>query len=146
MRWGALGTFLREPGRQRQLLARTCTTHKPWYAYHDNLPLAEMLRPKLIAKDITETPFFVVDRRGDLVPRHSVYYIVPRDSAALEPLAEYLNGDEASAWLRANCQRAANGYFRVQSHVLKQVPLPAAFAEFVRDAEQPADMMSLVMA
>jgi hypothetical protein len=72
-----------------------------------------MLRPKLLCKDITETPFFVVDRAGELVPRHSVYYIVPYDSAALQPLEEYLNSDEAGAWLRAHCQRAANGYLPV---------------------------------
>lgn len=29
-----------------------------------------------------------------------------------------------AAWLTANCQRAANGYLRLQSHVLKRLPLP----------------------
>jgi hypothetical protein len=124
---GALGQFLREPQRRRQLEGRTCVEHKPWYAFHDNLPLAHMLRPKLLCKDITEEPFFVVDHSGHLVPRHSVYYIVPADPVELEPLAGYLNSDEARAWLRAHCQRAANGFFRLQSHVLKQLPVPSQF-------------------
>ena len=124
---GALGRFLAEPQRRRQLEGRTCIDRKPWYAFHDNLPLGEMLRPKLLCKDITEEPFFVVDHGGYLVPRHSVYYVVPADPADLEPLARYLNSDVARAWLRAHCQRAANGFIRLQSHVLKQLPVPLQF-------------------
>ena len=124
---GALGRFLGDAERRQQLEGRTCVGHKPWYAFHDNLPLADMLRPKLLCKDITEQPFFVVDHSGRLVPRHSVYYIVPADPNDLEPLARYLNSGEARAWLRAHCQRAANGFIRLQSHVLKQLPVPAEF-------------------
>lgn len=126
---GALGDYLNEPSRRRQLEGRTCVGPKPWYAYHDNLPLADILRPKLLCKDITEAPFFVLDREGGLVPRHSVYYVVPADPADLDALAEYLNSAESVAWLRAHCQRAANGFFRMQSHVLKRLPLPAGVAE-----------------
>ncbi len=125
---GALGRFLREPSRRDRLKARSCATHKPWYAFHDNLPLADMRRPKLLCKDITESPFFVVDRDGSIVPRHSVYYVVPSNPADLEPLAEYLNSPIVTAWLRAHCQRAAGGFLRLQSHVLKRIPVPPAFA------------------
>jgi len=124
---GALGRFLREPSRLGRLQARSCVTHKPWYAFHDNLPLADMRRPKLLCKDITESPFFVVDRDGSIVPRHSVYYVVPSNADDLEPLAEYLNSPPVTAWLRAHCQRAAGGFLRLQSHVLKQIPIPASF-------------------
>lgn len=127
-RLGALGRFLQEPERLKQLTARTCVARKPWYAYHDSLPLPEMLRPKLLCKDITESPFFVVDTEGSIVPRHSVYYVVPANSDDLEPLAEYLNSEPAVEWLRAHCQRAAGGFLRMQSHVLKRLPLPASFA------------------
>jgi SAM-dependent methyltransferase len=123
-RLGALGTFLNDPARRRQLEGRTCVERKPWYAFHDNLPLADMLRPKLLCKDITEAPFFVTDAAGELVPRHTVYYAVPADPADLEPLADYLNSEPARAWLRAHCQRAANGYLRLQSHVLRRLPVP----------------------
>lgn len=123
-RLGALGAFLNDPARRRQLEGRSCVERKPWYAFHDNLPLADMLRPKLLCKDITEAPFFVSDPAGELVPRHTVYYAVPADPADLEPLAAYLNSEPARAWLRAHCQRAANGYLRLQSHVLRRLPVP----------------------
>ena len=143
---GELSAFLRVPARMERLLARTCVSHKPWYAYHDNFPLADMLRPKLLCKDITEVPFFVPDLQGHLVPRHSVYYVVPAVGAALHPLSEHLNSGEVTSWLRAHCQRAANGYLRLQSHVLKDIPLPAAFAEFVRPAPQTEARLDLVLA
>ncbi len=66
----------------------------------------EQVRPKLLVKDITVTPFFVMDRDGTIVPRHSVYYVVPTNPNDLEPLAEYLNSPAIGAWLRAHCQRA----------------------------------------
>lgn len=141
-RLGALGSFL---GEQRSRLeARTCVAHKPWYAFHDNLPLPDMLRPKLLCKDITEEPFFVLDTSGDLVPRHSVYYVVPAAEGDLVPLAEYLNSEPARAWLRAHCQRAANGYLRMQSHVLKQLPVPGQFQQLVdvrREAVLQAELL-----
>ena len=124
---GALGRFLREPSRLERLQARSCVTHKPWYAFHDNLPLVDMRRPKLLCKDITESPFFVVDRDGTIVPRHSVYYLVPSNPDDLESLAAYLNSPPATAWLHAHCQRAAGGFLRLQSHVLKRIPIPASF-------------------
>lgn len=125
---GALGQFLREPSRLERLQARSCVTHKPWYAFHDNLPLPDIRRPKLLCKDITASPFFVIDRDGTIVPRHSVYYIVPLNPNDLEPLADYLNSPIVATWLRAHCQRAAGGFLRLQSHVLKRIPLPASFA------------------
>lgn len=123
---GALGDYLGAPARRARLVARTCAARKPWYAFHDNMPLEDLLRPKLLCKDITQRPFFVLDEAGDVVPRHSVYYVVPNEEWQLAPLAEYLNSAEAVRWLSANCQRAANGYLRMQSHVLKRLPVPAA--------------------
>jgi predicted RNA methylase len=124
---GALGRYLNEPARRALLDGRTCSARKKWFAYHDNLPLGAMLRPKLLCKDITETPFFVVDEAGTIVPRHSVYYVVPADPADLQPLAAYLNSAEAAEWMRAHCQRAAKGFLRMQSNVLKELPLPTSF-------------------
>lgn len=69
------------------------------------------------------------------MPRHSVYYLVPNDPSRLQELCDYLNSDEVAAYLTAHCQRAANGFLRVQSHVLKQVPLPA---ELVSDEQLAA--------
>lgn len=123
-RLGALGAYLSQDQRRAKLLSRTCVQRKPWYAFHETPPLDEMLRPKIICKDIVREPFFLVDRSGEIVPRHSVYYIVPRDPGILEDLAIYLNSDEAREWLHGHCTRAANGYLRLQSHVLKRLPIP----------------------
>lgn len=125
---GALGRYLRQPARRTILESRTCAARKKWFAFHDNLPLDEVLRPKLLCKDITEEPFFVLDAHGSIVPRHSVYYIVPADPADLAPLAEYLNSPAAADWMRGHCQRAAQGFLRMQSHVLKRLPIPDSVA------------------
>jgi adenine-specific DNA-methyltransferase len=143
-RLGDLGGYLSEPGRRAKLLARTCVDHKPWYAFHETPPLRDLLRPKLLCKDIGMTPYFVVDQSGHFVPRHSVYYIVPSAPNQITALAEYLNSAPAQRWLRDNCQRAAKGYLRMQSHVLKRLPVPEAFAPAIQtqlfDAELPQEL------
>jgi SAM-dependent methyltransferase len=131
-RLGALRRYLSQPDVRARLKARTCVRRKPWYAFHDSVPLPDILRPKLLCKDITAEPHFWIDRNGSIVPRHSVYYIVPRDPSKLDELRDFLNGPEATAWLRRNCQRAANGFLRLQSAVLKRVMVPPSFAN---DAE-----------
>lgn len=122
---GGLKDYLNEPERRAKLERRTCAKYKPWYAFHENPPLQDILAPKILCKDIAPRPFFIVDRAGEIVPRHSVYYIVPSQTSQLDDLCEYMNSREAQAWLMANCQRAANGFVRLQSHVLKQLPIPA---------------------
>jgi hypothetical protein len=125
---GKLGEYLRCPENHSRLLRRTCVTRKPWYAFHETPPLDDILRPKILCKDIAPCPRFVVDRRGDIVPRHSVYYLVPTDSTRLDDLCHYLNSSDVADFLQANCQRAANGFIRLQSHILKRVPLPSHLA------------------
>jgi SAM-dependent methyltransferase len=132
---GRLGVYLSDATRRARLLARTCAARKPWYAFHETPPLAELLRPKLLCKDITETPFFVPDRTGQLVPRHSVYYVVPADPRSLDHVLDYLNSPPAQRWLRDHCQRAAKGFLRLQSHVLKRLPVPPGLAPLTLTAE-----------
>lgn len=120
----ALLDYLSMPSRRQKLLARTCVQTKPWYAFHETPPLLDILRPKILCKDISPRPAFVVDEAGSIVPRHSAYYVVPRDTRQLTALAEYLNSPTAREWLEAHCQRAANGFVRLQSHVLKRLPIP----------------------
>ncbi len=124
---GALGNYLRAPVRRERLMQRTCVSRKPWYAFHENPPLNEILRPKILCKDIGATPLFVVEENGEIVPRHSVYYLVPRNASRIQELCDYLNSNAAADWLMAHCQRAANGFVRLQSHVLKQLPVPETF-------------------
>jgi adenine-specific DNA-methyltransferase len=125
---GKLKDYLSQPSIRSQLIQRTCVRRKPWYAFHETPPLNDILRPKILCKDITDQPKFWVDRKGKLLPRHSVYYIVPRDSAVIEDLCEHLNSKFVAEWLRSHCQRVANGFLRLQSHVLKRIPIPPDFA------------------
>jgi adenine-specific DNA-methyltransferase len=121
---GALRHYLLRDDVRRRLLARTCVTRKPWYAFHETPALRDILRPKILCKDIGETPHFWVDRSGEIVPRHSVYYIVPRQPAAIDVIADYLRSPSAHEWLTRNCQRAAKGFLRLQSRVLQRLPVP----------------------
>lgn len=121
---GALRHYLLRQDVRRRLLARTCVKRKPWYAFHETPVLRDILRPKILCKDIGETPHFWVDRFGEIVPRHSVYYIVPREPAAIDVIAGYLRSPAAHEWLRQNCQRASKGFLRLQSRVLQRLPVP----------------------
>ncbi len=121
---GPLRQYLMDPQVVARLLKRTCASRKPWYAFHENPAMSQILRPKILCKDIARQPAFWLDRSGETVPRHSVYYVVPKDESLLDPLCEYLNGKQARDWLIENCQRAANGFIRTQSNVLKRLPIP----------------------
>ncbi|WP_331232209.1 Eco57I restriction-modification methylase domain-containing protein [Natronorarus salvus] len=101
--------------------------HRAWYAWHERPPLDDILQPKILCQDIAKEPKFWIDESGEVVPRHTVYYLIPEDHVDHRELAEYLNGPEARVWLEANCQRAANGYYRLQSKVLKELPVPREF-------------------
>ncbi|MEN6444062.1 MAG: TaqI-like C-terminal specificity domain-containing protein [Methanoregula sp.] len=126
---GALKNFLLIPQNHSILLKRTCTAKKPWYAFHENPPLNQILQRKILCKDITEMPFFRIDDSGGIVPGHSVYYIIPKNPDHIEVLNDYLNSREVRSWLESNCQRAANGFLRLQSTILKQVPVPLGILE-----------------
>jgi adenine-specific DNA-methyltransferase len=126
---GALKNYLSLPENHARLLKRTCTPKKPWYAFHENPPLTHILQRKILCKDITETPFFRIDYSGEIVPGHSVYYIIPKNPDFLEILHEYLNSYEVRLWLESNCQHAANGFLRLQSTILKQIPVPFSILE-----------------
>jgi len=119
-----LSEYLNRPQNLEKLKGRTCVARKPWYAFHENPPLSEILRPKILCKDITAKPHFWIDKEGTIVPRHSVYYIVPKRDDDLESLCKYLNSDEVREWLEVHCQRAAHSFLRLQSSILKSIPLP----------------------
>lgn len=123
-RLGPLRRYLHEKNVQARLRARTCVARKPWYAFHETPPLPDILRPKILCKDIGERPRFWIDRAGTIVPRHSLYYIVPKDPSWLDPLVAYLRSEAVLAWLEARCQRAAKGFVRLQSRVLQRLPIP----------------------
>jgi SAM-dependent methyltransferase len=125
---GELGNYLKRPDIKSKLAMRSCTQRKPWHAFHDAPQMSDLLRPKILCKDISDNPLFWIDKEGLVVPRHSVYYIVPRHPSQIYHIAEYLNSDPVKAWIFANAQRAANGFLRIQSSVLKRLPIPADLA------------------
>lgn len=124
-----LGAYGRWAAQHREELeSRFCVSKngKPWYSWHENPPMTDILRPKILFKDVASEPKFWVDDEGDIVPRHSVYYGVPKRGVDLFQLADYLNSKPARMWMEKHCQRAANGYIRLQSRVLKKMPIPTA--------------------
>lgn len=125
-RLGDFLTFVSRPDNKRRLQSRTCSKRggDRWYRFHDNAPLSEILRPKILCKDIAPEPHFWADTTGKILPRHSIYYIVPKPGINLDRLLAYLNGGTAAEWLKANTQRAANGFYRLQSSALKRLPVP----------------------
>lgn len=127
---GALGPYLRDPSRMQQLHERRHVKEggRAWYRFHDSAPLPEILLPKIVCKDITAEPKFWVDRAGAVVPRHSVYYIVPKPGISVDAVADYLNSPEVKTWIKGHVQRAANGFFRLQANVLKKIPVPIEWA------------------
>lgn len=116
---------------REELQSRSCVDKgKVWYSWHENPPMQDIYGvEKVLAKDVCETPEFWAERDGDVIPRHSVYYIIPEDGVDLDELLEYLNGPKARKWLEANAQKAHNDYYRMQSTVLKQLPVPADLSE-----------------
>lgn len=121
---GSLGTYLSRTENRNRLLERTCVRNKPWYAFHETPLLSDILQPKLLCKDICEQPRFWLDRTGNVLPRHSVYYLVPRNPVTIDVLANFLTSPIAQDWLNRNCQRASKGYLRLQSRVLQKLPVP----------------------
>lgn len=128
---GKLGEYLSLPGNKHKLDNRSCVRRgRPWYGFHDNLRLGDFLRPKLLCKDNSKDLEFWVDREGVLLPRHSIYCIVPRDPSCLEDLAAYLNSEEARNWLRKYCKRDRENVdlIRFQNEILKLLPVPETLA------------------
>ena len=108
------------------LVSRSCVLKgkRKWYAFHENPPMVDILKPKILCKDITKEPRFWLDKEGNIVPRHSVYYIVTKNPQILSKLLDYLNNEPAHRWLSVHCQRAANDFIRLQSTTLKELPVP----------------------
>lgn len=97
---------------------------KKWYAFHENPPMKEILRPKILWKDIAKEPQFWVDLEGRIVPRHNIYYLIPRNPRAIPELLKYLTSDDVGEWIATHAQRAANGYMRLQATLFKNLPIP----------------------
>lgn len=114
-----------------ELKDRTCVQKDgdKWYAWHENPPMEDLLQSKIVFKDIAKKPQFWAERKGNVIPRHSVYYLIPKDENLFNDILEYLNSTEARVWIEANCQKATNGFLRLQTRVLEDLPVPTEWAE-----------------
>ena len=97
---------------------------KRWYAFHEDPPMQLILRPKILWPDIAREPAFYADMQGTIIPRHTVYYLVPKNPEIIPRLLQYLNSGAVKEWVKQRCQKAANGYIRLQAHVLRELPIP----------------------
>ncbi|WP_353635479.1 Eco57I restriction-modification methylase domain-containing protein (plasmid) [Halobacterium sp. NMX12-1] len=116
---------------REELEDRSCVQKQgeAWYGWHETPPMEDLLQPKIVFKDIAKEPRFWAEREGDVVPRHTVYYLIPQEGVPFDDLLKYLNSPKARAWIEANCQKAANGFLRLQSRVLEDLPVPKKWAE-----------------
>jgi methylase of polypeptide subunit release factors len=123
------GTYEWLADHRDRLEDRSCVeTGKSWYAWHETPPMEDILQPKIVFQDIASEPKFWEEPRGDVIPKHSVYYAIPQDGISLEDLSAYLNSTKARMWMEANCQKAHNGFYRLQSRVLADLPVPKGWA------------------
>jgi hypothetical protein len=113
---------------------RSCVQkrNRPWYDWHNAPPMPEMLRPKIVCKDVGEEPEFWAEPEGSVIPRHSVYYIIPKTYVELDKLLTYLNSEVAKDWIEAHAQKAYTDHIRIQSEVIEDLPVPEEFAETVQ--------------
>lgn len=121
---GAFGDWAKM--HRDRLEDRSCVAKgkRVWFGWHENPPMQDILQPKIVCKDVADEPEFWADREGEVVPRHSVYYIIPEEHVDIGNLLTYLNSDEAQAWIEAHAQKAHNDFYRLQSKVLKKLPVP----------------------
>lgn len=119
-----------------ELEERSCVQkrNRAWYDWHEAPPMEEILRPKIVCKDVCKEPEFWAEPKGNVIPRHSVYYIVPKSNVELDSLLAYLNSEEATEWIKANAQKAYTDHYRIQSEVIEDLPVPEDFAETVQSS------------
>ncbi len=114
-----------------ELEERSCVQKRgrAWYGWHNAPPMEEILQPKIVCKDVTKEPEFWAEPEGSVLPRHSVYYIIPKNNDEIDDLLAYLNSNEAKEWIEANAQKAYTDHIRIQSEVIEDLPVPTQFAE-----------------
>jgi len=115
---------------RERLEDRSCVEKgKRWYAWHETPPMADILQSKVVWRDIDTEPTFWPEKDGDVLPKHSVYYAVPKDGVSIDSLVAYLNSPDVRIWIEAHAQKAHNDYYRLQSGVLSDLPVPVEWAD-----------------
>jgi len=112
---------------------RSCVkkNKRSWYGWHEN-PRWKTFSNRSSSVRISPRRRSSGSMRRATSSKHTVYYLIPEDHVDPEELAGYLNGPEAKAWLEANCQMAANGFYRLQTTVMEDLPVPERFGEVIK--------------
>ena len=110
-----------------------------WFRFKDSINFGRLLCPKILVKDITDKPEFYIDEQGIIIPRHTVYYIIPDADYRLKELCAFLRSEFACAWLKANSQKASGGCIRIQASILKRMPVPLTWVANIKGCIAKAD-------
>jgi hypothetical protein len=62
-------------------------------------------------KDIAKEPKFWAEHAGEIIPRHTVYDLVPEEGVSFEQLLDYLNAPVAKEWMEAIASEQPMDFF-----------------------------------
>jgi hypothetical protein len=93
----------------------------------------ESLRPKLLIAGLSNRIEACLDAAGECCGAVSTFSIFHPDDRidALEDLCKWLNGDQATAFVRSQLGAASvgGGYMTIKKRVLLELPIPTRFAK-----------------
>ena len=72
-------------------------------------PMEDPLQPRVVFRDIAKEPAFWPERDGDIVPKHSVCYLVPKDGVPFDDLLEDPNGRKCDCGWKRTARRPRTG-------------------------------------
>lgn len=115
---------VRERLARREAVRRN---HRELHAFNETPRIDLLRRPKILCKRIgkREQWRFWFDAHGTVVPRHSVFYLVPRDGIDPMDLWRRLEASLTliATWIAEHAATAEGGYFSLQRSVLVLAPL-----------------------
>ena len=101
----------------------------------------ELLRPKVVWRDIAETLTAAVVADARTVPLNTIYFVAPPDVPTAHALTGLLNSLPLRVFARTIAERAKNGFFRFFANTVAVLPVPAhgaVWSEISRLSEQIA--------
>lgn len=96
----------------------------PWYGWTHHPSLQVLRRPKILTRDFATDVEFWIDESGEVLPRRTVYYLIPTAITDLHDLYEYLQTEAVSDWLEATTVGGDRGH-RIRTKDLQMLPVPS---------------------
>lgn len=100
----------------------------PWYGWTHRPPLKLLRRPKILTRDFATEIEFWLDEAGEVIPRRTVYYMIPDASTTLHELYDYLQSEDVRNWLEATSIGGDRGH-RMSMRDLQNLPVPEYLIE-----------------